>query len=252
MSGCTSWRDRSDRYTADKWPKEAVTLAIDIGASLIIVETNRGGDLAIQAVTDERDRRGRSDIGVQGVFAHDSKETRADPVARLYALKRVVHIGDLSQLEDQQLTWDPRKEKSPDRIDAEVWAVWELAGETAGDYSTDYDQARTRSSIETEKRARRRRPATPGSERTRTMHARPVRCGWGEHDLSSGCRCPVQDKVLTYGGFIESIRNVAHDVRGRRGRRRMVLSPSQGAPPAWYLNPGPVLPDAASRRRSVR
>jgi phage terminase large subunit-like protein len=119
--------DRSDRYDADAWPREAVKLAKEIGAQQIIVETNRGGDLAVKAIADELSKQGLTHIGVLGVFAHDAKETRADPVARLYAQLKVVHVGDLMLLEEQQLTWDPLKEKSPDRIDALVWMVFHLA-----------------------------------------------------------------------------------------------------------------------------
>lgn len=141
--------DRSDRYTADRWPRVVCDLAQELGAQLVIVETNRGGDLAVQAIVDERDRR-RLTFGVQGVFAHESKETRADPVTRLYERGLVVHVGDLGLLEEQQLTWNPLKEKSPDRIDAMVWAIWELAGDqfetglTAANEATDIINERPR------------------------------------------------------------------------------------------------------------
>lgn len=133
--------DESGRYTPDKWPRAAMEMAYRIGATLVLVETNKGGNAVTQAVIDARERAASEptrpgerprhllrDVVVRPVWAEHQKETRAEPVARLYERGRVFHVGDgLTALEQQQLTWDPRKQKSPDRIDALVHGVWDLA-----------------------------------------------------------------------------------------------------------------------------
>jgi phage terminase large subunit-like protein len=49
-------------------------------------------------------------------------------VAVLYAQGKVHHVGTLAQLEDQMCTFVPGvREGSPDRMDALVWALTELA-----------------------------------------------------------------------------------------------------------------------------
>jgi len=65
---------------------------------------------------------------VRTVHASRGKAVRAEPVAALYEQGRVSHVGPLAMLEDQMTTWDPgTSRKSPDRIDALVWALTDLA-----------------------------------------------------------------------------------------------------------------------------
>ncbi len=52
---------------------------------------------------------------------------RAEPVAALYEQRRVHHCGAFSQLEDEMCSFVPGNNmKSPDRMDAMVWAVTDL------------------------------------------------------------------------------------------------------------------------------
>jgi len=103
-------------------------MAIEWSADLVVIETNRGGNLGTQLLEAERDKRGLN-TGIREVLARDNKESRADPVAALYEQGMVVHVGaELGALEDQMLAWEPLRSRSPDRIDALVWAVWELVG----------------------------------------------------------------------------------------------------------------------------
>src|SRR5262249_34282099 len=67
-------------------------------------------------------------VPVQLIHASRGKRTRAEPVAALYEQGRVHHVGGLPELEDQLCLWDARSDDiSPDRLDALVWAVTELA-----------------------------------------------------------------------------------------------------------------------------
>ena len=55
---------------------------------------------------------------------------RAEPVASLYAEGRVLHAGHFAELEEQMLTFGSKGltgNKSPERLDALVWAITELA-----------------------------------------------------------------------------------------------------------------------------
>jgi phage terminase large subunit-like protein len=64
-------------------------------------------------------------ISYKAVRATRGKYTRAEPIAALYEQGRVHHVGTFPELEDQMCTWVPG-EKSPDRLDALVWALTEL------------------------------------------------------------------------------------------------------------------------------
>jgi phage terminase large subunit-like protein len=116
--------DASGRWSADAWPKEVKRLVSVHHATVIVCETNRGGDLVSKAIRSEV-----NDLPITEVFSKDSKETRADPVARIYQRGRVFHLHGLDALELQMTTWHPLKEKSPDRIDALVHGIWHLAGD---------------------------------------------------------------------------------------------------------------------------
>jgi phage terminase large subunit-like protein len=66
-------------------------------------------------------------VPYKAVHASRGKATRAEPVAALYEQSRVSHVGRLDALEAQLTGWDPTADsKSPDRLDALVWALTEL------------------------------------------------------------------------------------------------------------------------------
>ena len=58
---------------------------------------------------------------------------RAEPVVALYEQGKVSHVGSLSSLEDQLCTYAGGN-KSPDRLDALVWALTELMSNTGKVY----------------------------------------------------------------------------------------------------------------------
>ena len=66
-------------------------------------------------------------IFVREIVSHTSKEVRATPIAALYHAGRVHHVGHLTRLELEQTTWEPGTRRSPNRLDAAVFAVGELA-----------------------------------------------------------------------------------------------------------------------------
>jgi len=109
------------------------------GGTTVVIETNNGGDWLPAAVKQTAARLARNEglppaVRVRTVTAQKSKKLRAEPVVALYEQGRVWHVRGadrhrLSPLEDQMTTWVPElTTKSPDRVDATVWAITHLAG----------------------------------------------------------------------------------------------------------------------------
>lgn len=120
--------------TPAKWGAAAVTAYNTRKADRIIGEVNNGGDLVEANI-----RTVDADVSYKDVRASRGKLTRAEPIAALYEQKRVHHVGAFAQLEDQLCDWDPTTgTKSPDRLDALVWALTELMleGGASGDYTS--------------------------------------------------------------------------------------------------------------------
>jgi len=67
-------------------------------------------------------------VPIKLVHASRGKFARAEPVSSLYERGKVKHLKGLDALEDQLVQWEPLGSiGSPDRLDAMVWAVTELA-----------------------------------------------------------------------------------------------------------------------------
>ena len=68
-------------------------------------------------------------VPVVSVRAHRGKFLRAEPVATLYEQGRVKHAGLFPALEDEMCDFGPgglSSGRSPDRLDALVWAIASL------------------------------------------------------------------------------------------------------------------------------
>lgn len=118
--------DRSCRLSPDGWARRAVTAFDEYKADRLIAEVNNGGDM-VQAVL----KTIRPQLPFRAVHASRGKAIRAEPIAALYEQGRVFHVKPLDTLEDQLCNWTPESgEKSPDRMDALVWALTELSTKT--------------------------------------------------------------------------------------------------------------------------
>jgi phage terminase large subunit-like protein len=110
--------------TPDTWARTAISVYTDLLADCLVAEVNQGGDL-VQSVIAHIE----PGLAVKKVRATRGKWVRAEPVAALYAERRVSHAGRFPELEEQMLVFGtdawPRG-RSPDRIDALVWAIKEL------------------------------------------------------------------------------------------------------------------------------
>jgi phage terminase large subunit-like protein len=115
--------DDTLRATPNEWGKRALQAYTRWGADRIVAEVNNGGDM-VAMVINQIDRG----AAVKKVHATRNKTTRAEPISALYEQGRVHHVGGFPQLEDQMVLWTPDSKKSPDRLDALVWALTELSG----------------------------------------------------------------------------------------------------------------------------
>jgi phage terminase large subunit-like protein len=104
------------------WAKAACAAARRYGAHRIVAEANQGGEMG--RTTLEIAGAG---VPVRRVRAVKAKAARAEPIAALYERGRVVHAERFDELEDEMcaFTGDPAG-KSPDRLDALVWALGDL------------------------------------------------------------------------------------------------------------------------------
>ena len=122
--------DWSGKFSPEKWAARAVMLYQDMRAQMIVAEVNAGGDLVERIL-----RQVAPHILFKPVRALRGKAERAMPVAALYEQGRVRHVGALALLEDQMCRFSPANPavKSPDRVDAMVWAVTELSEVARGE-----------------------------------------------------------------------------------------------------------------------
>jgi predicted phage terminase large subunit-like protein len=114
--------DLSCKMSPDAWATRAVRAYHDYRADRIIAEVNNGGDL-VRTVLHTVDPR----VSYGAVHASRGKRTRAEPVAALYEQGKVIHARAFPELEAEMCTYVPGEtEKSPDRMDALVWALTSL------------------------------------------------------------------------------------------------------------------------------
>jgi len=119
---CYILDDLTGIYTPTEWARRAIGAYTTRKADRIIGEANNGGDLIEQVL-----RTLNSDVSYSKVWASRGKVTRAEPVVALYEQHRIKHVGSLPELEAEMTTWAAKEgEKSPNRVDALVWAVTEL------------------------------------------------------------------------------------------------------------------------------
>ncbi len=106
------------------WAKAALAAYHAHDADRLVAEVNNGGEL-VESLLRQIDRQ----VSYRAVRASRGKMLRAEPVAALYEQGRVLHPAFLPELEDQMCALTGAGldgGKSPDRVDALVWAVTDL------------------------------------------------------------------------------------------------------------------------------
>ncbi|QNE41732.1 DNA-packaging protein [Hymenobacter sp. NBH84] len=116
--------DASGVYTPGEWALEANALYEKHEADCFVAEVNQGGDMVENTM-----RQVNKTARYKAVRASRGKVLRAEPIVALYEQARVRHVTEnLRELENQMTSWSAGTgEKSPDRVDALVWGITELA-----------------------------------------------------------------------------------------------------------------------------
>ena len=120
--------DCTVKGSPDEWGRAAVTAYNTYSASKIVGEVDNGGDM-IEFVI----RSVQKGLSYGKVRATRGKQLRAEPISALYEQKKIHHVGAFPQLEDQMCEWVPG-DKSPDRLDALVWALTELMLDSTSEF----------------------------------------------------------------------------------------------------------------------
>lgn len=119
--------DHTGVMSTKAWAKTAVNLYDQYDANCIVVETNQGGDLCVDALKAQDPK-----AKVVKVHAAKGKFARAEPITVFYEVreddsadKRIIsHAEGLHELEEEMTDWVPDQTKeSPNRIDALVWGM---------------------------------------------------------------------------------------------------------------------------------
>jgi hypothetical protein len=122
--------DYSLHASPKEWGEEAVKCYTDHLADVIAAEKNFGGEM-VQAVITQFDTKA---VNVKLVNASRGKAVRAEPISAMYERGEVFHVKEFVALEDELCTWKPAEDtKSPNRLDAAVWALTELSEDGSGE-----------------------------------------------------------------------------------------------------------------------
>jgi phage terminase large subunit-like protein len=127
--------DRTMRGSPQEWARAAVKAYAEFQADAIVAERNFGGAM----VADNIRAVAGPGVSIREVTASRSKHVRAEPISSLYAKGLVEHVArvtadgnviGLEELEAQccnMTTSGFMGDRSPDRLDAMVWALSDLA-----------------------------------------------------------------------------------------------------------------------------
>lgn len=114
--------DISGILTPAQWANRAINAYNYYGADLIVGERNFGGDMVASNIKGV-DRT----VNYKDVHASRGKMVRWEPISAFYTRGEISHCKYLAKLESQICSYNPETfEKSPDRLDAMVWAFTEL------------------------------------------------------------------------------------------------------------------------------
>ncbi|MBN8963278.1 MAG: DNA-packaging protein [Rhizobiales bacterium] len=116
--------DTVSAATPSAWALRAIALWQRLEADALVAEVNQGGEM-VRAVINQVDDA----VPVTPVRATRGKWLRAEPVATLYEQGRVKHVGHFPALEDEMCDFASgglSSGRSPDRLDALVWAITAL------------------------------------------------------------------------------------------------------------------------------
>jgi phage terminase large subunit-like protein len=114
--------DLSGKYSPEKWARTANDEYARLVADAIVAERNFGEDM----VRFTLENSGFKGARIKMVRSRRGKAIRAEPIVALYEKGKVFHVGQLTELEDEQTSWIPGQGASPNRVDALVHAMTDL------------------------------------------------------------------------------------------------------------------------------
>jgi PBSX family phage terminase large subunit len=114
--------DYSLHGTPNEWAAEVIAAYNKHMADLILAEKNYGGDMVEATIKNVE-----PSANVELVSASRGKVVRAEPISALYEQGKVFHRTPFYDLEDEMCLYDPEESASPNRMDALVWCLTELA-----------------------------------------------------------------------------------------------------------------------------
>lgn len=112
--------DASTRASPEKWAAAVSKTYHTWEADRVVAETNFGGDMVESTI-----KTADPFIRYHAVSASRGKAIRAEPISALSEQGRVHFVGSFPALESELTTWEPGA-KSPNRLDAMVWAMTAL------------------------------------------------------------------------------------------------------------------------------
>lgn len=128
--------DGSIKATPRVWAEKVVQLYHRWKVDKVVVERNFGGDMALEIIKSID-----PEISIKETHSSRGKMIRAEPIAALYEEGLVHHVSDvdsdlegngtknLAKLEDEMISFTGKSnQKSPNRLDALVFALQELKG----------------------------------------------------------------------------------------------------------------------------
>lgn len=116
--------DYSCRGGPTAWAKAAVAAYNLHEANAIVVERNQGGDMCKHTL-----RTVDRNVKIIEVTATRGKHIRAEPIASLYTLGKISHVGTFPEIEEQMMSFSTAGytgEGSPDRAEAVIWGFSQL------------------------------------------------------------------------------------------------------------------------------
>jgi hypothetical protein len=126
--------DESILGSPEKWAGASVRLYHALKADRVVAEKNYGGDMVESTI-----RAFDNNVAVFPVTATRGKLVRAEPVCAGYEQGEIHHAGEFQELEDEMVTYVPG-DKSPNRMDALVWALTELRENMSTMHLSDISQ----------------------------------------------------------------------------------------------------------------
>lgn len=114
--------DNSIQGSPDMWAREACKTYHKLKADVMVAEKNYGGEMVEKVIRDTDPT-----VNVKLVSATRGKAVRAEPISALTERGEDHMVGNFPDLEDELCMW-VTGDKSPNRLDAKVWADTELSG----------------------------------------------------------------------------------------------------------------------------